>query len=210
MKPAVILVHGLYLNTYSTWFWQRHLTNAGFDAQSFGYATIRRTLAENALALAGLIKNSPNQEIHCVGHSLGGLVILHMLRDFPDSRIKRVVLAGPPYQDAHVPVRLARSRVGRFIMGKSMLDWVAHGSVAPAERLQVGVIAGDTPVGLGLLVAPSIPTPHDGTVAVVETTVPGMADRIVLPVTHTQMLFSALVMKQMECFLRNGQFEHRA
>jgi pimeloyl-ACP methyl ester carboxylesterase len=203
-------VHGLYLNAYSTWFWQKHLVSAGYDAQSFGYPSIRNTLVHNAKNLAETIKILANDEIHCVGHSLGGLVMLHMLRDFSDQRIKRIVLVGPPYQRAHVPVRLASSSVGRFIMGKAMNDWIAHEPIPPANTIQVGVIAGDKPIGLGRLVAPGIPKPHDGTVAVAETKVPGMADRIVLPVTHTQMLFSSLVMKQMDYFLRNGKFEHMA
>ncbi|MGB9150479.1 MAG: hypothetical protein WCB36_09555, partial [Burkholderiales bacterium] len=60
------------------------------------------------------------------------------------------------------------------------------------------------------LVAPGIPSPHDGTVAVIETAVPGMADRIILPVTHTQMLFSRQVMKQIVAFFRRGKFEHKS
>jgi hypothetical protein len=36
--------------------------------------------------------------------------------------------------------------------------------------------------------------------------VPRMAGHVVLPVTHTQMLFSQSVMQQMEFFLLNGRF----
>jgi hypothetical protein len=58
------------------------------------------------------------------------------------------------------------------------------------------------------VLAPGVPRPHDGTVAVLETDVPAMRDKIVLPVTHTQMLLSKSVMREIASFLRDGKFSH--
>ena len=50
----------------------------------------------------------------------------------------------------------------------------------------------------------------DGTVALRETHMPGLADHITLPVTHTGMLYSREVARQAAYFLRTGGFEHPA
>jgi len=42
-----------------------------------------------------------------------------------------------------------------------------------------------------------------------ETELPGTADRVVLRVSHTGMLFSAAVTRAAAAFLRSGQFDKR-
>ncbi len=209
MKPAVIVVHGLYLHAFCMQFWRMHLRAAGNEVFGFNYHSMSRTLSHSARELSEFIATLENDTIYCVGHSLGGLVIMQMLHEWPQSRVRRVVLVGTPYQAAHVPQALARHAVGRFILGKAMRQWIAQASFT-TPSVEVGVIAGSRPFGLGRVVALGIPAPHDGTVAVAETHVSGMADKIVLPVTHTQMLFSSSVVKQMQSFLHNGKFDHTA
>ena len=52
--------------------------------------------------------------------------------------------------------------------------------------------------------------PNDGTICVEETELPGAADRIVLPVSHTGILFSAEAARQTASFLATGRFNARA
>ena len=73
--------------------------------------------------------------------------------------------------------------------------------------VEVGVIAGNVPFGLGPLVA-RLPKPHDGVVLVDETRVPGAKDFIVLRINHTGTLFSPAVGRAACAFLRNGTFGH--
>jgi len=53
-----------------------------------------------------------------------------------------------------------------------------------------------------------LPDPNDGVVAVEETKIPGLHDQIVLNVSHSGMLISASVAKQVCMFLQNGNFSH--
>ena len=69
----------------------------------------------------------------------------------------------------------------------------------------VGVIAGDVPVGAGRAIAP-LERPNDGTVAVAETRLMGTTDHIVLPVSHFSLLWSSAVIRQTLCFLARGVF----
>ena len=70
---------------------------------------------------------------------------------------------------------------------------------------EVGMIAGSRGMGLGLLVGGTSGA-GDGTVAVSETRADGLQDHLVLPVTHTGLLFSRSVARQVTSFLRSGSF----
>lgn len=72
----------------------------------------------------------------------------------------------------------------------------------------IGVIAGRMSVGAGRIVAPELPGPNDGAVRVDETRLPAMRDHIVLNVSHSGMLVSRAVARQVCAFLRDGAFEH--
>jgi hypothetical protein len=60
-------------------------------------------------------------------------------------------------------------------------------------------------MGLGRLFA-DFDADHDGTVSVAETQLPGARDHIVMPTSHTGLLFSADVADQAAHFLSNGAF----
>jgi hypothetical protein len=76
--------------------------------------------------------------------------------------------------------------------------------IAPAG-VEVGMVAGSVPHGLGALVA-GFDGAHDGTVAVDETRAPWLADHVVLPVSHTAMLLSPPVLAAVLAFLASGRF----
>ncbi len=69
----------------------------------------------------------------------------------------------------------------------------------------VGSIAGTTAVGAGMALG-ILPEPNYGTVAVIETKLPGLRDHLTLPVTHTGLLVSPEVAAQTAYFLRHGRF----
>jgi hypothetical protein len=72
-------------------------------------------------------------------------------------------------------------------------------------RCEVGVIAGSRPWGLGRLFT-RLPGTNDGVVRLEETEVAGMRDRVVLPVSHSGMLVSARVAREVAAFLGSGAF----
>jgi len=205
---AAVLVHGLWMHGIAMEYQRRHLLRAGFDAVSYSYPSVRNSLAENADDLARFARDLEASCLHWVGHSLGGIVILCALAHAPLPP-GRVVLAGTPYRGSRAAEILEQHVLGAQLLGRSVRDWLAAPKPADFGGREIGVIAGSAGVGLGRVVAPALPQPNDGAVAVEETDVPGARDKIVLPVTHTGMLASRTVARQTAAFLRTGHFEHR-
>ena len=203
---TVVLVHGLWVHGAVMLLLERRIARAGYRTFVYSYPTLRLTLTENAQRLARYCRDISAARMHLVGHSLGGLIALRMLeleRRIPPGR---VVLAGVPFKGSHAARSLRRFRGGRAALGRSMAEWLAMEGDRPGGDREIGVVAGSLPVGFGRIVAPDLPHPSDGVVSVAETEVPGMRDRVVLPVSHSGMLVSSAVARQVCAFLRDGAF----
>jgi pimeloyl-ACP methyl ester carboxylesterase len=200
---SVVLVHGLWMRGWVMALLGRRLQREGFRVFRFDYPSMRATLAQNATRLAQYIAAFPGA--HLLGHSLGGLVVLQMLSDYPELPVGRVVLLGTPIHDCAAARSLDQRNWSRRILGKSLLEWYSREHREATYAPEIGIIAGSLPVGFGRLVG-EIARPNDGVVSVSETRLPGMKAHAVLRVSHTQMLLSSTVAKEVAEFLRAGHF----
>jgi pimeloyl-ACP methyl ester carboxylesterase len=210
--PAtVILVPGLWTPAAIFMLHGRWLQRRGYRVLRFGYPSVRATLSQNAQALRRHIAGTSGADIHLVGHSLGGLVILDMLRQEADPRLRRAVLLGTPCVDSHCAQRLTRVAGMPALLGRSIGEWLSRAPgarIAPWSGMDIGVLAGTRSVGLGRIV-PDLPRPNDGVVTLAETQLPGATDFIALPVAHSEMLASRRCAGQIAAFLETGRFVHR-
>jgi hypothetical protein len=99
-------------------------------------------------------------------------------------------------------------RGGEVLLGhnRALLE---HGFDQWAGAREVGVIAGRMPIGLGVVLG-QLAGEHDGTVAVAETELPGIAGHCVVEANHTGLLFSVETARQITQFLRHGRFDRSA
>ena len=95
---------------------------------------------------------------------------------------------------------------GEMAIGRSLAEWLAREDHGTFPGREIGVIAGSNGFGLGMFVAPEMPEPNDGAVAVEETKLPAACDHIVLPVSHSGMLISHALANQVAAFWHNGSF----
>ena len=206
MRAAVILVHGLWLGGWVMQGLRLRLSRRGYAAYTFSYPSIAQSLDEHAQRLAVRIGELREPVIHLVGHSLGGLVILRCLRNHGERRIGRTVLMATPARACMAGRRLDNLAAGKRLLGASRDIWRSLPEVF-RPRCELGVIAGSRPWGLGRMLM-RLPGTNDGVVRLEETEVAGMRDRIVLPLSHSGMLVSAHVAREVAAFLERGAFDH--
>lgn len=199
----VILLHGLWMRGFTLTALRRRLEAAGFTVELFDYASVFRDPEVNIERLCARVRAVPGT-VHLVGHSLGGLLALQALQRAPELTRGRVVCLGAPLRGSAVARVIARLPGGASIIGKS--QEILRNGIARWEGQQaIGAIAGRVPLGFGLAMG-TLASPHDGTVSVAETELPGLTDHVVVPATHTGLLFSQIAAAQTTAFLRDARF----
>lgn len=203
MTRRVVLLHGLWLPGASMRWHAARLAEAGFAPEVFSYPTIG---GGPTAALPRLIDTLARDETHVLAHSLGGLVALTALQQAPDLPVRRVACLGSPLCGSAAATGLAGRRLTAATLGRSA-GLLQRGCGRWDGAAQIGVVAGNRPLGLGRYFG-HIHGPSDGTVAVAETRLPGLADHVVIPASHTGLLFSAEAARQAAAFFQAGQFQH--
>lgn len=204
---AVVLVHGLWLGSWSMRLIAKQLRHQGFRPYSFGYPTVCQSLRENAAALRAFSESLGADTVHFVGHSLGGIVIRAMLTYCAPSSRGRVVTLGSPHRGSAVADQLGRYRLGKRILGYSIADLCTGELPCEFSGREIGVIKGNRSIGLGRMLF-RLPEPNDGVVSLAEAELPGATDTLTLSVAHSGMLLSSDVSRQVGEFLRHGRFRH--
>lgn len=184
------------------WFASK-LAASGFEPEIFAYHSVADGPDTAVPRLVELLAAAPAD---IVAHSLGGLIALQALHEAPDLGVKRVVCLGSPLTGSGAATGMLRWAPAAAMLGRSaaLLQNGVDGWTGGAE---VGVVAGCVPHGLGALLA-GFDGDHDGTVAVAETRLPGLADHVVIEASHSGLLFSAEAVDQAAAFLRSGHFQH--
>ncbi len=210
-QQKVILIHGLWMNGSEMKLLGRRLRRHGYQVDHFRYPTVRCDMSENSDALWQYLSKQCALEmasdsagsVHLVCHSLGGVVALTMLARYPELPVARMVALGSPFHGSLTAQHLTRWRSGRLFLGKSMNHALDGGgpSRVPLGR-EVGIIAGSRSLGISDFLWP---LPNDGTVAVIETQLPG-AVHTTLPLVHMGLVTSRRVPPLVDVFLRTGHF----
>ena len=204
-REAVLLLHGAWMNPLVMAYLAHVLRGEGFAAQALGYRTIRDPLEAHLSRLARRVAQLDAAQVHLVGHSLGGLIILRYLQRFADRRVRRAVLLGSPVAGCRAAASFAELAGGELMMGQSLAVWREPVDVSVDPRFEIGAIAGTRGLGLGSVMV-RLPQPNDGVVCLDETKFPALRDHLVLPVAHTLMLMSSRVGRQTVSFLKTGAF----
>ncbi len=213
MTDHVILLHGLWMRGFALLRLHRRMTEAGFRVHRFDYFSVAASpernlerLHQRVQELAARNDASGTSAVHLVGHSLGGLLALQVCQADAKLPPGRVVCLGSPLMGSAAARGFAGlGRSGEVLLGGNR-QLLERGLTRWDGPREVGMIAGRRPIGLGSVLA-DMQGDHDGTVAVAETRLPGLAGHCVVESSHTGLLFSADVAALAARFLRSGSFD---
>jgi len=207
MREAVVLVHGLWSVAGVDLLKLRHrLIKEGYECHSFNYHVWGKPPAKIAAKLNEFIEKIDAPVVHIVAHSYGGIITMHLFDQFPFNKKGRIVLLASPVNGSAVGRRINANPMTRWMLGQSHVNGLSGDVPAWKGWQDIGVIAGNIPIGLGL-VAGGLALPHDGTVSVEETELKGATDAILVRESHLSILMSASVASQIVIFLRTGRFD---
>ena len=219
LTPTVVLMlHGLGRSRSSMKKLAKAVHDAtGWSVMTMEYASTRKSITDHAEALDSVLQNLPGEKIHLVAHSLGNIVIRRYLKLYTDPstgtqgdrRLGRIVMLGPPNQGAAMARLFQKIKPFEWIAGRSGMelatDAQALGRELAVPQVPFAIIAGSAFARRGG--NPLIPGPDDLIVGVEETKLPGAADFLVVPHTHTWLMDQEVVQKATVKFLKEGRLQ---
>jgi triacylglycerol lipase len=206
----VVLLHGIGRTSGSMTTVAQHLTDQGYAICNVDYPSRSQSIAELAEGLHSRLQTESTahfSKTHFVTHSMGGLLVRELMKQFRPENVGRVVMLAPPNQGSEVADFLAGNFLFKIIYGPAGQDLRTGKKALGPVDFPLGVIAGTKSIDpISSLI---LSGPHDGKVTVENTKVEGMADHLTLPVNHTFLMRDKTVLQQAALFLATGAFDHR-
>ena len=209
---CVVLLHGLWRSALSMKRVEWTLEDQGYNVVNLSYPSTSHDIETLAtMAVERGVTECQSRDpvrIHFVTHSLGGILLRQYLANHDVLGLHRVVMLAPPNQG---------SQMADYFQGIALLqpfkpvplNQLGTDALSIPRQLgpvsfELGIIAGD--LNLRGYLPGSPEGASYGTVSVAETIVPGMFDFLVMPVTHTFIMWDSEVLRQVVQFLKNGRF----
>lgn len=109
-QELVVLIHGLGGTRIDMLPIARKLKKSGFQTRRWGYRSLGNRIETHANRLGIFLQkieaDHPNQKLHLVTHSMGGIITRTMLSQFQLDNLERVVMLAPPHQGSHAARKL--------------------------------------------------------------------------------------------------------
>lgn len=211
---CVVLLHGIGMQGYVMKRLETALVAEGYRVVNISYPS--RELPFEILAgeylpaqlQANDVARAPR--LNFVTHSMGSLLVRKLIQDSRPANLGRVVMIGPPNHGSAAADQAKQSTLLSEFMGENLArlgtgENSIVSTLGPAD-FEVGIVAGE--VALNPAFGDVLAGKNDGAVTVESAKLEGMRDFIVVPFSHTVMLWRDEVIAQTIAFLRAGKFTH--
>ena len=198
-RHVVVLLHGLMRTRGSMKSLEQKFNDESFpDVIRFSYASTRAPIADHAQALRDVLEHYPaNTQFSFVGHSMGNIVVRHLLGDLREQdstgllgRCRSMVMLGPPNQGAVIAKRLSRTGVFGWVTGQGAMElgpkWEALEKKLATPDFPFAIIAGD--VSEQTIQNPLVDGSSDLVVSVEEAQLDGAQWLKTVPVLHSFLM----------------------
>ena len=209
----VVILHGIARTYRCMRSLSKFLEEHGYRVLNVGYPSTRfplEAMIDHVHKKMEVFNEDHQRKIHFVGYSMGGLLARGVINLYRPPNLGRVVQLAPPNQGSEVADFWKNNFLFKWIFGPAGQELGTKdkniAEILPPIDYELGVIAGNQswdPFSSAL-----IPGPNDGKVSVEMTRVPGLADHIIIPATHTFIIYNREAWNQTLHFLENGTF-HR-
>lgn len=195
---------------------EKNLKKDCWDATNWKYSSrdcfIEQHAEKLVCYLTELANQKPNQPIHFVAHSMGGLVLLAAL-NHPlcpkEAKIGKLVLLAPPIKGSYwgrwlgqfsFARHIAKDFSGHELMTKTQFDYLGN---YPSSLEGVLVIAGS----LGF--NPLLKGENDGTLAVSETLLSTPHEHVIIKRGHKTIVFGKETYRLISRFLQDSDRDRK-
>lgn len=214
-NALIVLLHGILRSKTDMLFLSNHFQKRGYKTLNILYPSREKDLQELSKFVHDKITEHPDaktiEKIHFVTHSMGGLITRYYIHEHRPDKLGKVVMLSPPNSG---------SEAADFLKANTFLAPIFENLFGPAGQqlstdyehnlsdidFPLGIIGGNKSINPFAHLA--LEGEHDGIVPTERMKINGMQDFIILPVTHSLMMFDKTVIKQAEYFLEYGKFEH--
>ncbi len=180
----------------------------GYQTHLFSYKSLAKSPAENAAELNDYLNRIEASEIHLIAHSLGGLVLKHLMHTHQPERIGKVIMLGTPIAGSEVARRFDKNDFTRLLLGRATQSGLLGDAPSWSTDKPLAMIAGNRGIGAGAVLTGGFDGVSDGTVKLEETMSDEITHRHEVPFSHMGMLYAPKVVKAVLAYLEHGNFDH--
>lgn len=211
---CIVLLHGIGMRSYVMKRIEAALRADGYRTVNLSYPSRRMPFEQLAgeYLPAHLKKHDVARapRLHFVTHSMGSLIVRKLIKDARPANLGRVVMVGPPNHGSTAADAAKENVLLKKYLGGNLVR-LGTGEDAIVKTLgaadfEVGIIAGEVPINP--VFGRALGGKNDGAVTIESAKLDGMKDFLVVPYSHTLMLWRREVVDQVRAFLREGKFNH--
>jgi len=214
---CVVLIHGMGRTLHSMDELQDSLVAAGYDTVNLGYPSTKKSIeaiaAENFPKALGKCQQFHPSTIHFVSHSLGGIILRKVFKEYKPKNMGKVVMLSPPNHGSAAADTLKNWWLYKMLNGPAGQQLTTDAGSLPNTLgpvdYPVGIITGDQYYIFDYWLAEMIPGPNDGKVSITSARLDGMRDFMVVHETHPFIMDAKYVQNEVIYFLQHGRFKEQ-